>query len=179
MKFKSAVFAISILSSFSAFADSAPIEVSNEQVTRYVQFTNQTITVLYIRAVDDNVLINTIKASYSYQIQSGEITMAEVRNLMRAEMTTIHNSGNFHNSQVSTGNNTTNTMTINQNTNEELALICQKLIDVIDQSSAEDKDKDIVKTIVYEMKGAENTSNLKYPCCGRKSRSSGNRMQRM
>lgn len=63
MKFKSAVFAISILSSFSAFADSAPIEVSNEQVTRYVQFTNQTITVLYIRAVDDNVLINTIKAN--------------------------------------------------------------------------------------------------------------------
>jgi len=107
------------------------------------------------------IFINTIKASYSYQIQSGEITMAEVRNLMRAEMTTIHNSGNFHNSQVSTGNNTTNTMTINQNTNEELVLICQKLIDVIDQSSAEDKDKDIVKTIVYEMKGAENTSNLK------------------
>lgn len=107
------------------------------------------------------IFINTIKASYSYQIQSGEITMAEVRDLMRAQMNTINNSGNFHHSQISTGNGSTNTMTINRNTSEELALICQKLIDVIDQSSAEAAEKDAVKTIVYEIKEASTLSSLK------------------
>ncbi|WP_406627506.1 hypothetical protein PSR25_19455 [Acinetobacter pittii] len=107
------------------------------------------------------VFINTIKASYSYQIQSGEIAMAEVRDLMRAQMNTINNSGNFHHSQISTGNGSTNTMTINQNKSEELALICQKLIDVIDQSSAEAAEKDAVKTIVYEIKEANTLSSLK------------------
>ncbi|MFW1942368.1 hypothetical protein ACG93R_02445 [Acinetobacter guillouiae] len=107
------------------------------------------------------ILINTIKASYSYQIQSGEITMTEVRNLMRAQMKTINNSGNFHNSQISTGDNNTNTMTINQQTSDELALICQKLIDVIDNSKAAIEEKDIGKTIVYELKDADNQSSLK------------------
>lgn len=107
------------------------------------------------------ILINIIKSSYSYQIQSGEITMTEVRNLMRAEMNTVNNSGNFQNSQVSTGNNNANTMTINQDTNEKLAIVCEKLIDVIEQSSAEAKEKDAVRTIVYEIKDANTTSALK------------------
>lgn len=105
------------------------------------------------------IFINTIKASYSYQIQSGEITMAEVRDLMRAQMNTINNSGNFHHSQISTGNG--NTMTINQSKGEELALICQKLIEVIDQSLAETYEKDAAKAIVYEIKEAGTLSILK------------------
>ena len=76
-------------------------------------------------------------------------------------MNTINNSGTFHNSQISTGNSNTNTMTINQNKNEELASICQKLIDVIDQSSAEKEEKEAVKSVVYEMKEAKDTSSLK------------------
>jgi hypothetical protein len=107
------------------------------------------------------IFINTIKVSYSYQIQSGEITMTEVRTLMRASMNTINNSGNFHNSQISTGDNNTNTMTINQNTSDELVLICQKLIDVIDQSTTDVKEKDDAKAIVYELKNADNKSSLK------------------
>ncbi len=107
------------------------------------------------------ILINIIKSSYSYQIQSGEITITEVRNLMRAEMNTIHNSGNFQNSQISTGNSNTNTMTISQNTNEEIAAVCQKLISIIDKSSAETEEKDAVKTIVFEMQEAKTTSGLK------------------
>ncbi|WP_367106694.1 hypothetical protein [uncultured Psychrobacter sp.] len=106
-------------------------------------------------------LINIIKASYSYQIQSGEITMTEVRNQMRAEMNTVNNSGHFQHSQISTGNNNASTMTINQNTSEELAKICQKLIDTIDNSSAKTEEKEIVKTIVYEMKEANTPSSLK------------------
>ena len=107
------------------------------------------------------ILINIIKSSYSYQIQSGEITMAEIRNLMRAEMNTTNNSGNFQNSQISTGGNNTNTMTINQNTNEELAVICQKLISIIDESSAETEEKNAVKAIVCEIQEAQTTSGLK------------------
>lgn len=107
------------------------------------------------------ILINIIKASYSYQIQSGEITMTEVRNLMRTEMNTIHNSGNFQNSQITTGNSNANTMTINQNTSEELGEVCQKLISIIDKSSAETEEKDAVKAIVYEMKEANTPSSLK------------------
>lgn len=107
------------------------------------------------------ILINIIKSSYSYQIQSGEMTMTEVRNLMRAEMNTVNNSGNFQNSQVSTGNNNSNTMTINQNTVDELVVICQKLIDIIDVSSAKTEEKDAVKAIVYEIKEAKNASSLK------------------
>lgn len=107
------------------------------------------------------ILINIIKSSYSYQIQSGEITTSEVRNLMRAKMNTTNNSGNFQNSQISTGNNNANTMTINQNTSEELAVICEKLINVIEQSSAKTKEKEAVKIVIYEMRKANTTSGLK------------------
>lgn len=107
------------------------------------------------------IFINTIKSSYSYQLQAGEITSAEIRELTRARMNTINNTGTFKNSQVSNGDNNTNIMTVNQNDSEELKLICQKLIDVIDQSTAEPEEKDTVKAIVYEMKEAKNLSSIK------------------
>lgn len=105
--------------------------------------------------------INAIKSSYSYQLQSGEITSAEIRELTRARMNTINNTGTFQNSQISNGDNNTNIMTVNQNDSEELKLICQKLIDVINQSTAEPEEKDAVKAIVHEMREAKNLSSIK------------------
>lgn len=107
------------------------------------------------------ILISIIKSSYSYQIQSKEITPAEVRNLMRANMNTINNSGNFQNSQISNGDSNNNTMTINQRDNEELALVCQKLIEVIDQSPAKPEEKEAVKAIVYELRDANEKPEIK------------------
>lgn len=125
----------------------------NHMLTKTLEMCEQLAEIL--------ILINIIKSSYSYQIQSGEITMTEVRNLMRTEMNTVNNSGNFQNSQVSTGSNNANTMTINQNTHKELAAICQKLIDIIEKSSAETEEKNTVKAIVCEMQEADTTSGLK------------------
>lgn len=107
------------------------------------------------------ILIHIIKSSHSYQIQAKEITTAEIRESMRARMNTTNNSGNFQHSQISSGDSNTNTMTINQNNNEELAIICQKLIDIIDQSEAKLEEKEAVRTIVHEMRSAENKSDLK------------------
>lgn len=107
------------------------------------------------------IFINTIKASYTYQLQAGEITPAEIRELTRAKMNTINNTGTFQNSQISNGDNNNNTMTVNQGSNEELAIICQKLIDVIDLSGATPKEKEDVRAVVYEIKDAKNQSDLK------------------
>jgi len=109
------------------------------------------------------IFVNTIKASYSYQIQSGELTLAQVRDLMGTKMSTINNSGNFQNTQISNGENNSGnmTMTNSQGGNEELALVCQKLIEVIENSQAEQAEKDAVKAIIYEMKSAENPTSLK------------------
>lgn len=118
------------------------------------------ITLKMCRQLDEILtIISIIKTSYSYQIQSREITAAEVRNLMRAEMNTINNSGNFQNNQVSTGNG--NTMTINQNKSEELGIICSRLIDVIEQSKARPEEKQTVKAIVYEIENAKSPIDLK------------------
>lgn len=107
------------------------------------------------------IFINTIKASYSYQLQAGEITSAKIRELTRAQMNTINNTGTFQNSQISNGDNNTNNMIVNQNSSEELKLICQKLIDVIDQSAAEPREKDAVKAVVYEMGEARTQASVK------------------
>lgn len=107
------------------------------------------------------IFINTIKGSYSYQLQAGEITSAEIRELTRAKMNTINNTGTFQNSQISNGDNNNNTMTVNQGVSEELALVCQKLIEVIEQSSAKPEEKEAVKTIVYELRDAKEQSELK------------------
>lgn len=107
------------------------------------------------------ILIDIIKNSYSYQIQSKQITTAEIRDSMRAKMNTTNNSGNFQNSQISSGDSSTNTMTVNQSSNEEIAVICQKLIEVIDQSEAKQEEKEAVRRIVQEIKGSQNQSDLK------------------
>lgn len=107
------------------------------------------------------ILINTIKSSYSYQLQAGEITSAEIRELTRAQMNTINNTGTFQNSQISNGDNNTNNMIVNQNSSEELKLICQRLIDVIDQSAAEPREKDAVKAVVHEMGEARTQASVK------------------
>lgn len=107
------------------------------------------------------IFVNTIKSSYSYQIQAGEITPAEIRELGRARMNTINNTGTFQNSQISNGDSNTNIMTVNHNANEELKLICQKLIDVIDQSAGRPEEKDAVKAIVNEMEEARTPANIK------------------
>ena len=58
------------------------------------------------------IFINIIKSSYSYQLQAGEITSAEIRELTRAKMNTINNTGTFQNSQISNGDSNTNIMTV-------------------------------------------------------------------
>lgn len=80
---------------------------------------------------------------------------------MRTKMNTTNNSGNFQNSQISSGDSNTNTMTVNQSANEEIALVCQRLIDVIDQSGAKQEEKEAVRTIVHEIKDAKNQADLK------------------
>lgn len=109
------------------------------------------------------ILINIIKGSYSYQVQSGELTLTQVRDLMGIKMNTINNSGNFQNSQISNGDSNAGSMTMtnNQSGNGELAIVCQKLIEVIESSSAGQAEKDTVKAIVNKIRTAETPSKLK------------------
>lgn len=125
----------------------------NHMLSKTLEMCNQIAEIL--------IFINIIKSSYSYQLQAGEITSAEIRESTRAKMNTINNTGTFHNNQISNGDSNTNIMTVNQNNSEELKLICQKLIDVIDQSTAKLEEKDAVKAIVYEMQEAKNKSSIK------------------
>lgn len=106
-------------------------------------------------------LVEIIKSSYTYKIQSGQITVAEIRESRKVKMNTVNNLGNFQNSQITSGDNNTNTMTVNQANNEELAAICQKLIKIIDQSEGRPEEKEAVKTVVYEIKNAEKQTDLK------------------
>ena len=109
------------------------------------------------------IFTSTIKASYSYQVQSGELTLAQVRDLMGTKMNTINNSGNFQNTQISNGEGNSGNLTMNnsQGGNEELAVVCQKLIEVIESSQAGQAEKDAVKAIIQEIRSAETPSNLK------------------
>ena len=107
------------------------------------------------------IFIDTIKGSYSYQLQAGKITSAEIRELTRTKMNTINNTGTFQNSQISNGDNNNNMMTVNQGDNERLATVCQELIGVINLSRATSEEKEAVSAIVYEIKDAKNQSDLK------------------
>lgn len=125
----------------------------NHMLSKTIEMVNQIAEIL--------VIIRIIKSSYSYQLQAGEITTAEIREIMRANMNTINNTGNFQNSQISNGNSNTNSMTVSPSNNEELALICQKLIEIIDQSEAKPEEKGAVKAIVQDMAEANNSSTIK------------------
>lgn len=125
----------------------------NHMLSKTIEMVNQIAEIL--------IIIRIIKSSYSYQLQAGEITTAEIREIMRVKMNTINNTGNFQNSQISNGDNNTNSMTVSPSNNEELALICQKLIEVISQSEAKPEEKEAVKAIVQDMAEANNSSTIK------------------
>ena len=120
------------------------------------------MTLEMCRQIDEILIfINALKASYSYQIQSGEISMDDVRKLLKPEINTNNFSGDIHNSLIANGSNNTNTMTINQNLNEALEEICQRLIDVIDNSLGNEEDKNEVKNVIYELKEANTKSSIR------------------
>lgn len=122
------------------------------------------ITLEMFQQIDEIlIIIRIIKDSYSYKAQSEELPVAKIRDLMGAKMNTINNSGNFQNTQMSNGESNSGNMTItnNQGISDELAAVCQKLIEVIQNSSAEQTEKDAVKAIVHEIEAAETPLKLK------------------
>lgn len=122
------------------------------------------ITLEMFQQIDEIIItIRIIKSSYSYKAQSGELSLTEIRDLMGAKMNTINNSGNFQNTQISNGENNSGnmTMTNNQGISDRLTAVCQKLIEVIENSSAEQTEKDTVKAIVHEIEAAKTPLKLK------------------
>ena len=93
-------------------------------------------------------LISIIKESYSYKIQSKEITLDEVRKLTRTNMTTTNN---YNNSLISHGNNNTNTINNNLISSDELREALQTLSEIIDSSSLEPLEKSEGKLIISEI----------------------------
>lgn len=122
------------------------------------------ITLEMFQQIDEILItIRIIKNSYSYKAQSGELSLEKIRDLMGTKMNTINNSGNIQNTQISNGESNSGkmTMTNNQSINDELAIVCQKLIEVIESSSAEQAEKDAVKAIVHEIEAAKTPLKLK------------------
>lgn len=93
-------------------------------------------------------IINFVKQSYSYKIQSGELTLNEVRNLTGTNMNTTNN---YNNSLISNGNNNTNTLNNNFNKPENILEIFERLRDIIDSSSLQENEKNKGHLIVNEM----------------------------
>lgn len=107
------------------------------------------------------IYIRTIKSSYSYQIQSGLLTIEQVRRLMMPDVNTTNFSGTFENSLISNGDNNDNKMVVNQNS-AELADICDKLIEIVEKiDTVSTAHKQEFKTIIINMKEAENQSTAK------------------
>lgn len=122
------------------------------------------ITLEMFQQIDEILItIRIIKNSYSYKAQSEELSLEKIRDLMGTKMNTINNSGNIQNTQISNGesNSGNMTMTNNQSINDELAIVCQKLIEVIESSPAEQAEKDAVKAIVHEIEAAKTPLKLK------------------
>lgn len=107
------------------------------------------------------IYIKIIKSSYSYRVQSGEITMKEAEKSMRNSTNTVNNSGTFHHSQISMGNENTNTLNINQEGNKEITAACQKIIKIIDDSIASKEEKDTTKAAVHSLEEAKSTTEIK------------------
>lgn len=108
------------------------------------------------------IYINTIKASYTYQIQSGVLTMEDVRRMSMPEINSTSYSGTFTNSQISNGDNNNNQMTVNQAVNEELGLVCQKLIEIVENSQhITTEDKTQFKSVVLDIKDSTDETGLK------------------
>lgn len=107
------------------------------------------------------VYIKMIKSSYAYKVQSGEITMKEVEESMRNSTNTVNNSGNFYSSMLNMGNENTNTMSVNQERNEEITAACQEIIKIIDKSTASKEEKDTIKAAVHSIEEAKGTTELR------------------
>lgn len=93
-------------------------------------------------------IINFVKQSYSYKIQSGELTFNEVRNLTGTNMNTTNN---YNNSLISNGNNNTNILNNNFNKSENILEIFERLRDIIDSSSLQENEKKEGNLIINEM----------------------------
>lgn len=115
---------------------------------------------LMCRQIDEILsLTSLIKTSYTYQVQSGNLTTQEASDRSKPTMTATHFSGDFSQSIISTGNHSTNALTISAN--NEISDICQKLIEVVNQATATEADKEVVRTAIKALESAADQPSLK------------------
>lgn len=98
-----------------------------------------------------------LKSTNTYRYLSGEITMKEIDDQIRAQQ--IHFSGSFQQTQIQTGANST--MNINQINNQALQQVCNQMRKIIDQSNETPEAKQNLKNIVSEVEATNNPSTFK------------------
>lgn len=98
-----------------------------------------------------------LKSTNTYRYLAGEITMQDIDDQIRTQQ--INFSGNFQQSQIQTGANST--MTINQINNQALQQVCNQMREIIDQSSETPEAKQNLKNIVAEVEGTNSSSTFK------------------
>lgn len=115
---------------------------------------------LMCRQIDEILsLTSLIKTSHTYQVQSGNMTTQEASDRSKPTMTATHFSGDFSQSIISTGNHSTNALTISAS--KEISDICQELIKLINNVDALDADKEAVSATVEAIQLAEGQPSLK------------------
>lgn len=98
-----------------------------------------------------------LKSTNTYRYLSGEITMKEIDDQIRAQQ--INFSGSFQQTQIQTGANST--MNINQINNQALQQVCNQMRQIIDDSAESPENKQTLKGIVAEIKSTNNPTAFK------------------
>lgn len=98
-----------------------------------------------------------LKSINTYRYLSGEITMKDIDDQMRAQQ--INFSGTFQQSQFQTGANST--MNINQINNQALQQVCNQMREIINNSSESPEVRQNLKNIVDEIEVTNTPSAFK------------------
>lgn len=98
-----------------------------------------------------------LKSTNTYRYLSGEITMKDIDDQMRAQQ--INFSGTFQQSQFQTGANST--MNINQINNQALQQVCNQMREIINNSSELPEVRQNLKNIVDEIEVTNTPSAFK------------------
>ena len=98
-----------------------------------------------------------LKSTNTYRYLSGEITMKEIDDQIRAQQ--INFSGSFQQTQIQTGPNST--MNINQINNQALQQVCNQMRQIIDDSTESPENKHALKEIVAEIESTNSPTAFK------------------
>lgn len=101
-------------------------------------------------------MLDILKQSNTYQIQSGTLTMSDLNGKYSTSHTTNNYSGSFQQNQFQSGTNST--MNVNQINNQALQQVCNQMRKIIEESNEPDAVKNNLKDVVAEIEVASSST---------------------